>query len=239
MDAPPADGHPIYSFLDEFFRLISCPDLQRQVGTGHLALSKMCSKYTANMIVPDVNRRTLKSFFISLGANLILDGVAADKGETHNNTMARAIAEALVGLEDYETMREEETAIANRISELLGEMPKFDQVTIRTLRDLNAGDRNNGRALIRFFAKRVPCSCLQEKLAKVNVQPKMGLCFHCCGSFEFQALMKCNRCKIVHYCSKACQVANWPTHKESGMCQEVSPPMSKRSALRTTNKTWS
>ena len=42
--------------------------------------------------------------------------------------------------------------------------------------------------------------------------PKMGQCAHCQKSKERSNLMTCGRCKVVQYCSRGCQVANWPEH---------------------------
>lgn len=35
----------------------------------------------------------------------------------------------------------------------------------------------------------------------------------------------CSRCKIASYCSRECQVAHWPTHKDQ--CQETAPVITK------------
>ena len=41
---------------------------------------------------------------------------------------------------------------------------------------------------------------------------------HCCGCGKtpeekgMVSLLKCNRCRLAHYCSEACQASCWPTH---------------------------
>jgi hypothetical protein len=48
-------------------------------------------------------------------------------------------------------------------------------------------------------------------------------------------LMKCQRCKVVYYCSKECQVADWKSHKEK--CKALSSGSVNRSALKTSQTT--
>mmetsp|Transcript_19364 Transcript_19364/g.33012 ORF Transcript_19364/g.33012 Transcript_19364/m.33012 type:complete len:85 (+) Transcript_19364:169-423(+) len=43
--------------------------------------------------------------------------------------------------------------------------------------------------------------------------PKMGLCSTCKGKFELSSLMSCGSCRKKHYCSVACQAADWESHK--------------------------
>jgi len=72
------------------------------------------------------------------------------------------------------------------------------------------------RTAIRFFSKRIPCSCLDDLYAEAReTLTKMGACFHCDQIKEHSALMDCSRCKGVQYCSKECQLADWPIHKEN------------------------
>ena len=43
--------------------------------------------------------------------------------------------------------------------------------------------------------------------------PKMGKCFNCKVEKERVDLSVCNRCMVMQYCSRECQVAAWPSHK--------------------------
>jgi splicing suppressor protein 51 len=59
--------------------------------------------------------------------------------------------------------------------------------------------RRAGRAAIKAW-KPLPSACLG--------------CFKI-GSTADGTLMQCSRCKVIKYCSGACQKAHWPKHKES------------------------
>jgi hypothetical protein len=72
--------------------------------------------------------------------------------------------------------------------------------------------------LVKFFWKRIPCSCLDEKYEEVKSITKMGLCYNpqCSipgGRLERSKTKCCSRCRCATYCSRECQVANWKRHK--------------------------
>ena len=72
--------------------------------------------------------------------------------------------------------------------------------------------------LIKFFWKRIPCSCLDEKYDEVKHIPEMGYCWNPQCSIpdkrvERSKTMCCSRCRCVTYCSRECQVADWREHK--------------------------
>ena len=83
--------------------------------------------------------------------------------------------------------------------------------TERKIRDLYGDDI---RGVIRFFAKRLSCACLDKMNDEVKRQKKKGICYNCDQSFDFTALMECSCCSLSHYCSKDCQAADWPRHKQ-------------------------
>jgi hypothetical protein len=73
--------------------------------------------------------------------------------------------------------------------------------------------------LVQFFRKQIPCSCLDEKYLEVKSVPKTG---YCCSSQcplpDRMAVRKkmvyCAECRVVNYCSRECQVADWQHHKK-------------------------
>ena len=74
--------------------------------------------------------------------------------------------------------------------------------------------------LVKFFSKRTPCSCLDEKYDEVKDITKMSLCYNpqCTiphGKVERSKIMCCGRCQSVMYCSRECQKAHWRVHKSS------------------------
>jgi len=73
--------------------------------------------------------------------------------------------------------------------------------------------------LVKFFRKRIPCCCLDEKYEEVKCTPKMGYCFNkqCdfpSGIVERSKTMYCSRCRCVTYCSRECQKADWKRHHQ-------------------------
>jgi len=74
----------------------------------------------------------------------------------------------------------------------------------------------NERDVIKFFNKRIPCECLQDRYEKVrrNV-PKIGRCWMCRHEVVRSKLMVCGRCKVAHYCCRECQIEDYPSHKDS------------------------
>ena len=63
----------------------------------------------------------------------------------------------------------------------------------------------------------------KKEIGKANLNETLGYdryttnkhvktCYKCGSS---QKLMKCSRCKTVHYCSKECQKSDWGRHKSS------------------------
>jgi len=73
--------------------------------------------------------------------------------------------------------------------------------------------------VVRFYQKRVPCSCLDEKYKEVKHIAKMGMCSNpeCTipgRMVERKGMLHCIRCREVYYCTRECQVAHWPAHKD-------------------------
>lgn len=72
--------------------------------------------------------------------------------------------------------------------------------------------------LLSFLKHRIPCSCLDQKYKQVKGITKMGICAnHKCSKHERMvvrnAMMCCSRCHLSNYCSRGCQVEDWPKHK--------------------------
>ena len=80
------------------------------------------------------------------------------------------------------------------------------------------------RALLKYFWRRIRCSCLDEKYEEVKSIPKKGVCFnlycrHPERVLDHIKLRCCSRCRSVTYCSRECQAEDWTLHKE--FCDEV------------------
>jgi len=71
------------------------------------------------------------------------------------------------------------------------------------------------RELAKFFTQRNGCSCLKQKYKAIKAdQPKQGRCGKCNEVKDRVKLMLCQGCKVMNYCSKECQRADWDRHKE-------------------------
>jgi hypothetical protein len=73
--------------------------------------------------------------------------------------------------------------------------------------------------LVRYFRKRIPCSCLDQKYTEVKSIKKMGFCFnttcsHPNGVVERRTMLSCARCHWANYCSQECQTQHWTFHKK-------------------------
>ncbi|KAL7549450.1 hypothetical protein ACHAWF_012715 [Thalassiosira exigua] len=82
------------------------------------------------------------------------------------------------------------------------------------------------RSLVKFYAKRIPCNCLDGLLAEVKSQPKTLLCSNCSVRMEMTALKVCNGCKATDYCSIECQRSDWPRHQKC--CKKLGDLRSKK-----------
>jgi len=83
------------------------------------------------------------------------------------------------------------------------------------MRDLNTDTSSIRRDALKFYSKRVSCSCLKSMHQEARrTIPKVGVCYGCHKAKERVALSVCSRCMITQYCSRECQVAHWPEHNE-------------------------
>ena len=72
----------------------------------------------------------------------------------------------------------------------------------------------NRRDVVKFVAKRLPCTCLKKlhRAARKKVG-KEAICAGCRKRFPRSQLRVCTGCMMAEYCSKECQRAHWPHHK--------------------------
>jgi len=99
---------------------------------------------------------------------------------------------------------EQYNAVALHQTQAVMSMPKINEV-------FHADEHT----LVKFFRKRIPCCCLDEKYEEVKDVAKMGYCYNPkCNLLrvERSKTMYCDRCRFVTYCSPECQEAHWSTH---------------------------
>ena len=139
-------------------------------------------------------RQMTIDILLSVGTNTILHGTRPD----NKYQTARGIGEAALLLECYD-------------SDFVGAH------SVAIMKEHLSLPRGCGeRDVLKFFSKRLPCSCLKEKHKEARkTLSKFGQCMHCQQEKERSALMTCGRCKVPLYCSRECQVANVPAHKKA------------------------
>ena len=75
------------------------------------------------------------------------------------------------------------------------------------------------QGLVRHLARGIPCDCLKEEKKKEKKRGKIGLCHGCKKEDPVAEQYVCGNCKIECYCSRQCQVKDWPKHRK--YCQNL------------------
>ncbi len=78
--------------------------------------------------------------------------------------------------------------------------------------------------LVKYFRKRIPCACLDEKYQEVKSVKMLGYCYNSSCSkpnqmAERSKMFYCTGCGEVNYCSNECQRAHWGEHR--GFCHKT------------------
>jgi hypothetical protein len=96
------------------------------------------------------------------------------------------------------------------------------QAFIDWLKVLQSADCDE-RTVLKFFWRRIRCSCLDKVYEEAKSIPKTGLCLNqqCRNKrlVERSKLRCCSRCRSVSYCSRECQAEDWSIHES--FCDEV------------------
>ena len=193
-DPNPNQYHRVSCFMDVFYM-----NMRNRMG---LENNLRCTFQTQQQVWNNGDYRKLaRDLMLVMGTNTVLSRNAIG--------MAKHLACAITTLENYDGSGEIDSTINSR-------------VVSKKARDLLRGS-DNMRDVLKFYRKRVPCSCLRDMhLEARKILPKLGVCF-CCEAVKDRALlMVCSRCRLSQYCSRECQVADWPSHKrECVTCARV------------------
>eukprot|EP00984_Skeletonema_dohrnii_P001763 scaffold586_cov112-Skeletonema_dohrnii-CCMP3373.AAC.9 len=203
----------LLNFVDKFTEVFYAAD-----GGNTLSGSIMRARNATNVEFADVWNDSAKleiiiSCLLSNGTENILDGDYDYAGGIAS--VARYLHECI--------------AVELKQTQALSAWPKIHQV--------HEGDIHT---LVKFYRKRIPCSCLDEKYKEVRSIPKVGYCYNLQCSFpgvERTKLLYCSRCRCVTYCSRECQKANWTVHQT--ICDECVVIIDEFEAMQSHNTTIS
>ena len=180
-------GHPALDLLDTFFVNWATANI------GMLDNLKDTLQKQPQAWDNHNYREMLTMTLIRIGTNMLLT--------TNELNGPGSLAIAIAVLEEYEEVGDIDSAIYSRRS-------------AKKLRNLHWNVSSMKRDLLKFYRKRISCSCLKAMhLEARKTLPKLGACFQCKVVTERALLMVCSRCRCHHYCSRECQVAAWDEHK--------------------------
>ena len=142
------------------------------------------------------------SHFIKLGVDMILEGSA------YQAVGRSAIFSSFLELWAAEVICQNKTEANWNIFVALCDWTKMSE--------LYYGDEHT---LVSFFRKRITCKCLDDKYEEVKSIAKIGFCCNPNCSIPDRKtarskMLYCTQCRKANYCSRECQVANWPIHKQ-------------------------
>ena len=143
----------------------------------------------------DTYKMNATNILARVGTNMLLS-------EDANVTGIITLARLIVSLEQYDGSNSLHTA------------PVDSREGQRKMRDLNSDTSSIRRDALKFFSKRLPCSCLKSMHREARrTQPKVGVCYGCYEEMKRVDLSVCSRCMIAQYCSRECQVTDWTKHE--------------------------
>jgi len=200
---PAACSGFLTEYYQSFFTLLDLSNMG-VVGSADSALSLAHSKFP-DAINNKNFRQLIRTNFIGNGADFLL----RDK---HQSKMSWAFAAVLLVIDSYDPTKHITPGIFEERPQIGLGIDDRDAAIYLTNMDIITGCN---RSLIKYFVNQIPCNCLDELYALVrSTTPKMGKCFGCHQMKERSNLYVCTGCERVEFCSKACQIASVPIHKD-------------------------
>lgn len=189
----PSKEHVVHNFLDSFAEATS--EFSRETGMDLINFyDQSCNKSYPSVWRDPNQRKMLIDIMLSMGTNAILIG-----GTKPDKVKAKIFASTVLLLEHF------------------GVKGDFGLAMVSSMQIAKDAVLGEERDLLRFYSKRISCSCLKDKYTDAKEsQQKVGICDRCQMTLERKSLMLCSRCKSIQYCSVECQHADWPDHKK--MC---------------------
>ena len=185
-----SDDHPVANFMDAFF--INWHDKEMCV----LQIVQCLFQSHRGVYSSDEYRNMAVKILTRIGTNMLL--TEQNGGDISN---ALSISVSIIALENY--------VGTGDITDTLN-----SRVVASKCRDIDPDASSCKREALKFYSKRISCSCLKKKYLEARKTiPKNGLCFGCDVEKERASLSVCSRCMVIQFCSRECQVANWSRHK--------------------------
>ena len=163
----------------------------------HMALNVTKMKHP-NVWADQENRDNAKKCLISLGTDQVL------KNEQKNFDFAAAIAVSVFRLDDEDNWEDGRRSF---LEGMKGQVKVRDMVL------------SSQQSTTKFFGKRAPCQCLDDMVASIKAQAKVGTCINCEKENDRRNMFLCGNCRIHQYCSKKCQEEAWEDHKP--ICKQL------------------
>jgi len=152
----PPKNHPVYKFMDNWTK----KSRTRPFMKAYPLMEQMLEEHV-EIWNTEAMKKMVMDIMISIGVNLILD----DKTQAGDIELIRGCGICIVLLENYES-RSDNNSLCPATYRGAAEM-----------RDLNGGSE---RDIIKFYLKRIPCSCLKEMHSEAKkTQSKQGICSYC------------------------------------------------------------
>ena len=181
------DDHPISNFNDQFII-----NLQKEMTVA----DNLTNLYERHRQIwnNESYRKLVIDIVVRTGTNCLL----VDKPKM---SWAMYAAQAIVVLENYNGTDDIDSVINSR-------------VVVSKWENLRVSGSSERRDCLKFYRKRIACKCLKKlHLEARKTIPKLGVCEHCEQEKERASLSVCSRCMMDQYCSKECQIADWPGHE--------------------------
>jgi hypothetical protein len=208
------DGHVCKKIVDELVQV-----MQLRGGNDFQCIANVLFSIHAHAeaLEDEDNSKWIQSYFVAQGTKHILD---------ENDKVARLFAFLAGAIEQVHM------AMADKGSDF-GKLQGIAEIL--TAVDCRATD---DRTIISLFKKRIPCQCLDEKYERVKSQKKTGRCYNKQCTLPLRTaqrnkMMTCSQCRMVHYCSRECQVVDWPKHRKD--CKDYVAVRKLTTAARENN----
>jgi len=204
------NDHPLCSFMDTFY--YNWRNSTNECNHSKAIRGNLMDTFEA---YPQVwnNERLRKaaiSIFTRIGTNLLLGTkniLLGSDSTIIDIDVSIETASAIVVLENYDGLGDIVAAMNSRSA-------------FTKMRDLLGGHLESKRDVLKFYRKRISCSCLKEMHlgARKTFPIKLGQCQFCGEQKKRSLLMVCSRCRCSHYCSRYCQIEDWHVHKFRCVC---------------------